>query len=202
MMKEDELYQGYLHQVYQHSQTKVDYSATEQALFDRTQVCITYGELLYPSVKKLIQQLAPTPKDIFLDLGSGLGKCALQVFMQTDVSTVLGIEASLALHQQALKAQAMLKKDFPFYWEAQRNLRFQYENFLQADWQAATLIYTCSTCFTQELLVAIGNRINKESQVRKVFSLRPLPTLQLPLKRVFAVECSWDSALCFYYERK
>jgi len=199
LMNDDELYQGYLAKVYQHTQGYQSYSLPQQARYSKTNVCITYGELLYFSVKKILQALILRPEDIFLDLGSGLGKCALQVFMQTDLNKVIGIEASSALHEQAQIVQLQVVADLPFFWEQDRELIFVRDNFLEANWQDATIIYTCSTCFTQELLMAIGDKINQQPSVKQVLSLRPLPTLQMRLKKVFVVECSWDSALCFYY---
>ncbi len=195
---DDELYQGYLTKVYQHTHVK-NYSPSEREAFTQENVSITYGELLYPSVKKMLKQIALRSDDVFLDLGSGIGKCALQVFMQSDVHKVVGIEASNLLHEQALKICQQVKTDFPFFWFDDRQLNFIGDNFLKANWQQATVVYTCSTCFTQELLVAIGNKINQQATVKQVLSLRPLPTLKMPLKKVFSVECSWDSALCFVY---
>jgi hypothetical protein len=196
----DALYQGYLTKVYQHTHGYVPYSAEEQRAFKQTNVCYTYGELLYPSVKKMLDHIKITENDIFLDLGSGLGKCALQIFMQTVVKKVIGIEAASVLLDQAKATSAQVKSDFPFFWEGQRDMLWLNENFLQSDWQGATLVYTCSTCFTEALLVEIGDKINREVSVRQVLSLRPLPTLtRLRLKEVFSVECSWDTALCFHY---
>lgn len=198
---DDELYQGYLAKVYQDTQGYQRYSLAEHALYKDAGICITYGELLYPSAKKIIHEMSKDQNEVFLDLGSGLGKCALQVFMQTELRRVLGIEASKELHTQALTAFNQVKSDFPFFWEEGRSLTLICDNFLHADWQDATIVYSCSTCFTQELLIAIGNKINQQPKVKQVFSFRPLPSLKLPLKKVFGVECSWDSALCFFYEK-
>lgn len=198
---EDELYQGYLKRVYQHTQGYQRYSFLQKERFASSEICVTYGELLYPSVKRIIQCFQYLPTDVFLDLGSGLGKCALQVFMQTDLKKVLGIEGSNSLYNQTLEVVEHVQNEMPFFWEDNRELVFTCDNFLKSDWKGATLVYTCSTCFTKELLEAIGDRVNQEPSVRHVMSLRPLPTIKLPLKAVFNVECSWDSALCFHYSK-
>jgi len=195
---EDELYQGYLAKVYSKPVLTSPSSKEEDALI-QAGICITYGELLYPSVKKLLHIARLAPTDIFLDLGSGLGKCVLQIFLQTALQKVIGIEAIPALHQQACQAQEQMQAALPFLWE-NRTLDLVEGNFLEKDWQGATIVYSCSTCFDRRLLNAIGHKINEEKQVQQVFSLRALPTLKrLRLKKVFVVECSWDSALCFYY---
>lgn len=197
----DELYQAYVEKVYQQTQGGQTYTSSEQQAFLQSQVCITYGELLYPSVKKMLRHANMTAEDVFLDLGSGLGKCTLQAFIQTKAHKVIGIEAATRLHEQAQKIVAQVQQDAPYLWEEQREWNLLCDNFLTANWQGATVVYICSTCFTQSLLNAIGNKINTEPQVQKVLSLRPLPTLQMPLQKVFSVECSWDSALCFFYAK-
>jgi hypothetical protein len=198
-VNELELYQGYLKKVYRHTHGYQQYAQNELAVFAKDKICITYGELLYPSVKKMLNTLSIHESDIFLDLGSGLGKCASQLFIESPFKKIIGIEASPVLHQQALNAYRQINLDFPYLWDDNRVFELICGNFLETTWQGATIVYTCSTCFTPELLIAIGNKINTEPTVKQVMSLRPLPTINLPLKTVFAVECSWDSALCFYY---
>jgi len=196
----DLLYQGYFSKVYQHTHGYIAYSKAELAVFDQENVSQTYGELLYPSVRKMLAEYKSKETDVFLDLGSGLGKCALQAFTQTPVKKVIGIEAADGLFAQSTVAYERLKNDFPFFWNDNRQLELRHGNFLTADWQDTTLIYTCSTCFTQNLLAEIGRKINQHTSVQQVISLRPLPTLErLKLQNVFSVECSWDSSLCFHY---
>lgn len=198
-INEDELYQDYLTKVYHDTSGYLTYSTQEKEFFSKTHVCTTYGELLYPGVKKLLQNITIGPDDIFLDLGSGLGKCAMQVFMQTDLRKVIGIEASKALYDQVVLVEKRIKADFPIFWEKQRQLIYLCDNFIQADWQGATIVYTCSTSFTQELLVSIANKVNEQKQVKQVLSLRSIPNLRLPLKKTFEVECSWDTSSVYYY---
>lgn len=191
----DELYQAYLATVYEKvvSQTHLPASGS-----------LTYGEMLYPSVKRLLKKLHRSSfvpeKNIFLDLGSGLGKLALQVFMQTALSKVIGVEYRSELSEQSSEAIKFIHQDFPFFWEQGRELNIITGDFLKESWEQANIVYACSTCFRPELLAAIGERVNQEASVQQVFTLRPLPTLKrLPLKEVFTVECSWDSALCYHY---
>lgn len=196
----DELYQAYLADVYQHAELYRVYNPEDHKAFIQSGISFTYGEMLYPSVKKLLNKLHLGPDDTFLDLGSGLAKFALQVFIQTDVGKVIGIEALPELNDQAKRVIADVQTEFPFFWEQNRVLSLITGNFLTQDWENANIVYTCSTCFRTELLDAIGDKINQEKSVKQVLSLRPLPTLErLALKQVFTVECSWDSALCYHY---
>ncbi|HRE30885.1 MAG TPA: hypothetical protein PLD88_02825, partial [Candidatus Berkiella sp.] len=62
----DSLYQGYFAKVYQHTQGYISYSKTELERFKQDNISQTYGELLYPSVQKMLKTLNPQPEDVFL----------------------------------------------------------------------------------------------------------------------------------------
>lgn len=194
---EDALYQSYFDSVYQSAYAAVlSWKKEKKRAFSST-----YGELLYPSVKKILNKVRICEEDVFLDLGSGLAKCALQLFMQSEVSEVSAIEQVSFLHEQATNVMKKVRQDCPFFWEQGRRFHLSCGNFLSLPWGRATIVYSCSTYFSPALLIAMGNKINKHSSVRQVLSLRPLPTLTFKLNNVFMVECSWDSVLCFHYTR-
>ena len=103
----DELYQAYLAHVYQHVE--------QPLLVGKVSGSLTYGEMLYPSVKKLLNKLQIESNDIFLDLGSGLGKLVLQVWMQTILKSVIGIEAREELSRQTNEVVHQIYQGFPFF---------------------------------------------------------------------------------------
>lgn len=155
----------------------------------------TNGEILYPSAAKLLTALPLTHHDIFLDLGSGLGKFVQQVFSTTQVREAHGIEISEELHHQALLATKNIQQP------NHRKLNFIQGDFLEIPWPAPTVLFICATCYTQATLCAIGNIINHTPSIHTVMSLRPIPTLQrLPFKEVIRIECTWDTALCYVYK--
>lgn len=194
----DELTQAYFHQVYQGSWAHKRNLRDEEDL-QKKLICSVYGELHYFSVQKILQRLNLTKHDTMLDLGSGLGKFALQVFMQSNVGKMIGIEAITEMHHKANAAMTTVKAEHDYFWQPDRELIFLNENFLTANWHDANIVYTCSTCFTQELLDAIGTKVNEVGYVKQVLSLRPIPTLKMPLHDIFGVECSWDSTQCYHY---
>lgn len=198
--KIDELMYGYVESLYQHSNGFQNYTDSEKKKFMSKDICYVYGELLYPSTLKIINKLNLSSKDSILDLGSGLGKFVIQMFLRSSVGKVIGIEAAQYLYKQSERVINQVKKELPFFWENNRELTLIESNFLEVDWEISNIIYSCSTCFTQTLLDKIGEKINHTSNVNHVLSLRPLPTLtRLKLHQVFSVECSWDSVLCFWY---
>lgn len=112
---DDEYYQAYLDQVYQDAHALPSLARTEINAHYDVGICPTYGELHYYSVKKLMNLMQLSDQDIFLDLGSGLGKCALQLFMQAPAKRVIGIEALQALSDQTNRVTTKIKAEFPFF---------------------------------------------------------------------------------------
>jgi SAM-dependent methyltransferase len=198
----DELFQTYVDYLYQGTTGQIQYPTEQsQAMLDQ-KICVTYGELLFPSLALLLNSLPLTEHDTFLDMGSGLGKLAIMAFYLGPMPRVRGIEASLALYEQSIKPLAQLKIDCPELFAGLRRLKFEYGNFLEADLSDITVAYCCSTCFSQSLLCEIGHKVNKTPSIRYLLSLRPVPTLtRLKFKKVVELECSWDSALCYVYSQ-
>lgn len=158
----------------------------------------TNGEILYPSVEKLMTLMALTNHDIFLDLGSGKGKIVLQVFLNSSVQAVYGIELRSDLHQQAILAANKLR-EHP-HPDMTRSMTFLQGNFLTMPLPPATIILINSTCFSQAMLYTLGKIINQMKSVRMVFTSRPINTLErLCFKKAVYMECSWDTALCYVY---
>ncbi len=192
----DEAYQIFLNDVYQGIEPTHYKQADE---LDHAQVCPTYGELYYSSLMKVLSYLKATKDDVFLDLGSGLGKLALSVYLRTPMLKVIAVEAVPEYHQQALTAFQNAKEAVPALF-TKGSLDLICGNFLDMDFNQATIVYSCSTCFSQELLWLMGEKLNQAHNVTQILSLKPMANLhRLPLKKVISVECSWDSALCYWY---
>lgn len=161
----------------------------------------TYGEILYPSVDKLLSKIQLSNEDVFVDLGSGLGKLALQVFLKSHVKEVCGIEIVPELHVQALKAALRVQSELPGFYQGDRKLTFLCDDFLEISLATATVVLICSPCFSQDIVYSLGEKINNTPSIRTVLALRPMPTLRhLSFKKTIRLECSWDTALCYVYE--
>lgn len=196
----DAAYQTFLKSVYQNNGLISQYNQSEREQFELAQVSYIYGELLFPSLMKILKTLVLTEADNFLDLGSGMGNLVLGVYLRTRLKEVIGIEASPTLHAHGIKVLQKVFDAFPKLRESSRTLRLLQGNFLQYDFNRVSIIYTCSTCFTQELMWLIGEKMNRAPLLRQVISLKPIASLtRLPLKKIISIECSWDSALAYYY---
>lgn len=168
----------------------------------RQHIAETYGEILCESMQKLIKKMQINQQDIFYDLGSGTGKVVMQVFLSTSVKAAYGIECMPHLHQFAQAAQQQLQQELPAFYHHERQLHYYLGSFFDISFRDATIIYIGSPCFTQSMLNTLSRQMNQLPQLHTIISLRPFNHLEhLHFKKAIRVECSWDSALCYLYQR-
>lgn len=164
-----------------------------------------YGEIFFESFNKLLGFINLNTNDIFIDIGSGIGKVCLQIALNTDVKQILGFEIISDRNNNANTALAKAKLDLPEIFN-NKSIDFLNQDFLEFDFSNINtsqniIAYTCSTCFTEKLLYAIGDKINNNKNISKLLSLRPIPNLtRLKIKYIVDVECSWDTTECYIYE--
>ncbi len=179
------------------------YSTTHEMLRSEKDICTTYGEILLPSIDKLLRIIKCSNDDVFVDYGSGLGKIVIHVFLKTVVNAAYGIELSPELHQHAINAAKKLQYDLPSLYDDGRKLEFFLANFLERPIPNATIAIINATCFTQPLLNKLGKVLENTSSIHTVLSTRPINTLRrLAFKKSVRIECSWDTALCYIYGGK
>ena len=159
----------------------------------------TYGEITYEGAEILLNELKLTKKDIFYDLGSGVGKLIVQTYLTTPVKTAIGIELSKNRYNGALKAKEELK--IKKRLNKRRNLLFKNEDILKTNFDDATIIFMCSTCFSDECLNTLMNKMAKLKKGLKVITLRTLPENDffiLTTKKKLPMTWSLDSSVYFY----
>jgi hypothetical protein len=190
----DNVCQRYLQTVYEYAHIRSEESIKQNNIPE------TDGEILFPSVNKLLEIMALKADDSFIDLGSGAGKVVAQVFLQSGVKEAYGIELLPALYQQAVVAAEKIQQDLSAFYQEGRKLTFLQGDFLEMPLPQATVVLICSTCFSQPMLESLGYIINGMPSVRLILTLRPISTLnRLRFKKTVRIECSWDSALCYIY---
>lgn len=130
-----------------------------------------YGEITYASIQKLIAYLGLGPDDVFVDLGSGVGKVVMQVVMNSSVKKAIGVELSAARYASAMDVsekaveQGLIERG-RYEW---RN-----EDIVHTDLSEATVIYTCSTAFPAGFMEDLTNKIATHDR-GLVVSLQSLP---------------------------
>lgn len=163
----------------------------------------TYGEITYDSVKELIAKLNLTKEDVFYDLGSGVGKLVVQIFLGSPVKKSVGIELSEERYAKAQKVYATLErtKKIP----EGRALQFCHDNILNADIHDATVVFMCSTCFSTELMQKLTEKLSTLKPALRILTLKPLPDnkwFELVKTESFPMTWSSNSPIYFYAFKK
>lgn len=119
----------------------------------------TYGEVDPRGIALLLEHLGGLNRsDVFADLGSGLGKVTLQVFLGTDARSCIGVELSRTRHERAADALTVLRRRFPELDERfrSRSLDFVHSDILKANLTNATVVWMGSLAFTPELMASVA----------------------------------------------
>ena len=111
-----------------------------------------YGEILFDAIPILLSYYEFSEEDTLLDLGSGIGRFCMEIFLATTMKRVIGIELENNRHQIACQAKQLLQKYLSHENKSSRKLIFQQENIANYNFNEASVIYSCSLCFTAKLL--------------------------------------------------
>jgi SAM-dependent methyltransferase len=180
----------YLASLYEHSNGYFIPREDEQAIRQAKGASL-YGEITQSSLARLIKYLKLTPRDVFYDLGSGLGKVVLQVAMTTKIHSATGIELS---HIRHLYAGTALHKVKEARYLATTQCKFIHGDILKEPLPGASIIYTCSTAFSQKLMAALSKRLRSIlAPGTRIVSLQDFNDhKQLELVDVLKLEMTWD----------
>lgn len=134
----------------------------------------TYGEITTDSLALLLHDLALTKHDHFYDLGSGVGKVCVQAALTTPARAT-GIELSPTrctgaeqIKQELIKRKILTNPD---------KLKFIEQNIADVNLSDATAIFMCSTCFSEELMNLLVNKMVTECKNGlRVLTLKDLPS--------------------------
>ena len=186
-----------------HQYIDIVYKRVQEIFVEKYQTNIvtqTNGEILYPSVDKILHYLKVDEQDICYDLGSGFGKLALQVFLQTKIKEVIGIEIVPAFWERSMMVANMAEDELPQFYAGHRAMKFILGSFFEVTYNDATIILLNSVCYSQTMLSKIAATLSQLHKLRYVVSTRPLLNLKnLRLSQVVEIQCSWDAALCYIY---
>lgn len=156
----------------------------------------TYGEIKFESAQKLLDYLKPTKDDVFYDLGSGVGKFVLQAYLTTDVKKSVGIELSGTRYELAVKAlKATAENDL---FDPNREAKFLNENIITADFSDATIVFTCSTCYSEELMEKIAEKLIKLKPGTKIASLKEFKSGRLKKIETLKLPMTWSEEASVY----
>jgi SAM-dependent methyltransferase len=162
-----------------------------------------YGELNYYSVLKLLKHLQLSKTDHFLDIGSGLGKIVFQVFLETDINQVTGIEINPQRYAISCQIKKKIEQQLTALFNSGRILEIIPGDVLKKNINTASVIYMSSTVFSYDFMCALGKKINESLTVQKVASLRKIPQLKsFEFVHKLFLHGNWDIAPCYIYHRR
>jgi len=173
----------------------------------------TFGEALYESMEAIVKILQFNERDVFYDLGSGVGKFNLFVHLATKIKKNVGIELSESRHSGALAALEAFDKhsddtlcydmgDGNAESQSSREITFIQGDIAKVDISDATIIFVSAVCFPQKLLQTLVNIFVSIEPGLCVVSLRSLPEHpRLKLTKELLLPTSWSKSYpYFFYE--
>ena len=161
-------------------------------------VFTTYGELLPSSVSKLINHLNIDGNDVFYDFGSGTGKVVAQMYIETPVKKAVGIEISDDRYNISTQIKEKLKNEF---YSKHKRIKFINDNFLNVDTTDGTIFYMCSTCFSDDLMNKLHEKMTKSPNLKTVITLKPLTNSEIqPTELSLPTSWSRNGSSCYVYD--
>jgi hypothetical protein len=149
-----------------------------------------YGEIPYDSSAHILEDLNLSRQDVFYDLGSGVGKLVLQVYLNTPVKRSVGIELSTTRWNIAETSRKQVNKDD--HITTGRDLTFLNQNIRQVPLTDATVCFISGVAFPLPLIQSILDRLGALDHEVKVISILPLPEhKQLRLIKTYNLPMSW-----------
>ncbi len=151
-----------------------------------------YGEIKYESLQTIFNDLNINQNDIFYNLGSAIGKPLVQAYLNFPFKKVAGIELSKTRFQNSMKVKEELEKRNLI--DVSRKFELINQDFTESNIDDATVIYTNSACFPDELMKKITQNCSKLKTDLKVITLKILSDYQnygFILEKEYSLPMSW-----------
>jgi len=155
------------------------------------------GELVYPSVEKVIKKLRIGLRDIVYDLKSGAGKLPICMYLKAHVRKTVGVEPSETYFTEARKARKVIQTNGLI--NGYRRLEYVNEDPLQVNLSDATVILMCSPYFLETPMQAFADKFLTLKPGLRIITLQKLPEHpRLKLVQTLDLATSWADSLPFY----
>lgn len=164
-----------------------------------------YGEILFDSFVKILQYANPPKGGTFCDCGSGTGKAVMIAHLLFDFEKCVGIELVDPLYNASAKVLKRYERDYRPQLAADvgdRKVIMHHASFLTCDFSNVDLIFMNATCFTDDLLEALEQRLNGMKVGSQVITTsKSLRSPQFQMYHQQAYDFSWGIGTEFYHRK-
>ncbi|MCB9831034.1 MAG: hypothetical protein H6807_01065 [Planctomycetes bacterium] len=155
----------------------------------------TYGEILPSAAAELFDWLRPGAGDLFVDVGSGVGRLALQALLTTRVGRVVAVELSPFRHEVACRAREVLRRLLPEAADRlDRDLDLRLGDLRDQLPTEVSLVWAGSICFPDGLMISLARALLAAPRFRRLVTLKSMPPAverQLSTLGVLDLDMSW-----------
>jgi hypothetical protein len=157
-----------------------------------------YGEITYQGMQILANKLKLTPRDVFYDLGCGMGKLVLYMYLAKPIKKSVGIEMIGKRYTIADYALASLVSQG--FLDPKRELKLIHNNIRNENFSDATAIFMSSLCFPPGLIEELDQKFSKFKKGLRVATLKPLPeSTRLTLVDISYLPMTWTATSRIHY---
>lgn len=154
----------------------------------------TYGEILPSSVSYFIKELKIAENDVFLDIGSGIGRMVIQVALEAKVKAARGVELSSYRHEQADVALAEIQKQGAL--DGKSVVNFINDDIFNVNLRDVTVVFANSLCYDEPFMDRLGAKLRDElprgARVLTTKEFKPAPGKFELLATYTGVPMSWS----------
>lgn len=165
----------------------------------------TYGEVTPEGFSGMLADVEYKKGGVFYDLGSGTGKGVILSAMFGDFSKIVGIEIIEELFKTSKNILSRFDQEVRLLLDpVKQNSKIDFinSNFLEYDFSDADLIFTHSTCFYDELMLALERKFSNLNKGTKVITVTK--SLISPLFKFLKSDeylMTWGKATVNFYEK-
>uniref|UniRef100_A0A914W9R5 Histone-lysine N-methyltransferase, H3 lysine-79 specific n=1 Tax=Plectus sambesii TaxID=2011161 RepID=A0A914W9R5_9BILA len=147
----------------------------------------TYGETSFDRLQMIIDELKPKERDIFVDLGSGVGQLVVQMAGGSKVKKAVGIEIASVPSQFAETMEREFSRWMKWYGKKFRPFELHRDNFLDRKYRdlitkEATIVFINNYAFTSDLEAAIKRDLLSEMKDgTRIVSTKPYGNPSKPI---------------------
>lgn len=116
---------------------------------------LVYGEITFPDFYRLLEQVNPHDAEVFMDLGSGLGKAVFAAAMQYPHLKCVGLELLEGLYELSQGLVASYKKELC----PGAKLEFRLGDYFKQDISDADIVFVAATTYPPSLVKALTNKL-------------------------------------------